>query len=193
MAASSIFFSNDLFDGQQVGNRHSTTASLTLIRPDLDAIYGYLTVAQSNFEDDGVTPSQSSLDGTTLTAGVSRFFQTGWTGVPSHSLGVDIESADTDGTDFRYLSLNVHGSAGWLISDKWKFIPTWGIGYRDFPDFTGPIDRDEFFWRVHGRLQYALTKSLVVAVVAGHDRFASDNPDFDTERTEGGLVIGYSR
>ena len=67
-------FSYDLFDGKQVDDRHAVTASLTLIRPDLDAIYSYLTVAQSNFLDDGVLPSQTSLDGTTITAGTSRFF-----------------------------------------------------------------------------------------------------------------------
>jgi hypothetical protein len=186
-------FSNDFFDGNQVGDRHAATASLTVIRPDLDAIYSYLTVAQSDFDDDGVNPSQTSLDGTTITAGISRFFQTGWDRLPTHSLGTDLESANTDGADYRYLSVNLHGSTGWLISDRWKFIPTWGIGYRDYADFTGPVARDEFFWRVHGRLQFAVTKSCAIALVAGHDRFASDNEDFDTERTEGGLVLTFTR
>ncbi|TWU22183.1 Tetratricopeptide repeat protein [Novipirellula galeiformis] len=186
-------FANDFFDGEQVGERHSATASITLIRPDLDAIYGYLTVAQSDFRDDGLDPNQTSLDGTTVTAGISRFFQTGWDRLPTHSLGIDLESADTEGADYRYKSINLHGSAGWEITDRWKFIPTWGIGLRDYGDFTGPVARDEFFWRLHGRLQYAFTDSIAIAVVAGHDRFASDNPDYDTERSEGGLVLTFTR
>ncbi|WP_442509122.1 tetratricopeptide repeat protein [Novipirellula sp. SH528] len=186
-------FANDFFDGDQVGDRHSATASLTLIRPDLDAIYGYLTVAQSNFTNDGIDPTATSLDGTTVTAGISRFFQTGWDRMPTHALGVDLESADTEGADYRYTSINLHGSTGWTITDRWKFIPTWGIGYRDYADFTGPVARDEFFWRLHGRLQYAVTDSLAIAMVAGHDRFASDNQDYDTERTEGGVVVTFTR
>lgn len=186
-------FANDFFDGDQVGGRHSATASLTLIRPDLDAIYGYLTVAQSDFRDDGINPAATSLDGTTVTAGISRFFQTGWDRLPTYSLGIDLESADTEGADYRYHSVNLHGSTGWSISDRWKFIPTWGIGYRDYADFTGPVARDEFFWRLHGRLQYAVTDSLTLSMVAGHDRFASDNQDYDTERTEGGVVLTFTR
>ena len=111
-------FANDFFDGDQVGGRHSATASLTLIRPDLDAIYGYLTVAQSDFRDDGINPAATSLDGTTVTAGISRFFQTGWDRLPTYSLGIDLESADTEGADYRYHSVNLHGSTGWSISDR---------------------------------------------------------------------------
>ncbi|GAA5507843.1 tetratricopeptide repeat protein [Novipirellula caenicola] len=186
-------FANDFFDGDQVGDRHSATASLTLIRPDLDAIYGYLTVAQSNFNDDGIDPATTSLDGTTVTAGISRFFQSGWERLPMYSLGIDLESADTKGADYRYHSVNLHGSTEWAISDRWKFIPTWGVGYRDYGDFTGPVARDEFFWRLHGRVEYAITESMAIGLVAGHDRFASDNQDYDTERTEGGVVLTFTR
>ncbi|MFG0263246.1 MAG: tetratricopeptide repeat protein [Novipirellula sp. JB048] len=186
-------FANDFFDGQRIGDRHSATASLTLIRPDLDAIYGYLRVAQTDFRDDGPDPQETSLDGTTVTFGLSRFFQTGWDRLPMHSLGVDLESADTEGANYRYRSIHLHGSTGWEIRDRWKFIPTWGVGLRDYTDFVGPVSRDEFFWRLHGRLQYTVTDSLAVAVVAGHDRFASDHPDFDTERTEGGVVLTFTR
>ncbi len=186
-------FSADYFDGNAVGNRHSGTTSLTLIRPDLDAIYLYLTVAQSAFEDDGVTPSQTSLDGMTITTGITRFFQTGWERLPMHSLGLDLESADTEGDDYRYQSVNLHGSTGWKISRKWELIPTWGVGYRDYGDYTGAVERNELFWRVHGRLQYQWNEWLSIAAVCGHDRFASDNVDFDTERTEGGIEFTFTR
>ncbi|MCM2369199.1 tetratricopeptide repeat protein [Rhodopirellula sp. ICT_H3.1] len=186
-------FSADFFDGNAVGTRHSGTTSLTLIRPDLDAIYLYFTLAQSDFEDDGTTPLQTSLDGTTITTGVTRFFQTGWERLPMHALGIDLESADTEGADYRYLSYNLHGSTSWKISPKWELIPTWGIGYRDYGDYTGTVDRSEFFWRAHARLQYQWNDRLSIAAVCGHDRFASDNDDFDTERTEGGIEFTFTR
>lgn len=186
-------FTADFFDGDAVDNRHSATTSLTLIRPDLDAIYLYLTLASSDFADDGVDPAQTSLDGTTFTVGASRFFQTGWENVPMHSLGIDLSSADTDGADYRYQAINLHGSTGWNLSPKWKLIPTWGVGWRDYLDFTGPMGREELFWRVHGRLQYQFNSLWSMALVCGHDRFASDNEDFDTQRTEGGVVLTFTR
>ncbi|MFG0289113.1 MAG: tetratricopeptide repeat protein [Rhodopirellula sp. JB044] len=186
-------FSSDFFDGDAVGNRHSATTSLTLIRPSLNAYYVYLTLAQSAFEDDGATPSQTSLDGTTITTGITGFFQTGWERLPMHALGVDFESADTEGDDYRYQSVNLHGSAGWKFAPKWEFTPTWGVGYRDYGDFTGPVARNELFWRVHGRLQYQWNDWFSIAAVCGHDRFASDNEDFDTERTEGGMEFTFTR
>ncbi|WDQ17281.1 tetratricopeptide repeat protein [Rhodopirellula sp. P2] len=186
-------FSNDFFDGNQVGDRHAGTASFTVIRPDLNAWYGYTTVAQSNFEDDGAIPAQTSLDGTTLTTGASHFKRTHWEALPMIAFGTDLEYANTKGDDYRYLSINLHGSTDWQISDRWKFTPTWGVGYRNYPDFTDPIGRDEIFWRVHGKLSYQLTEQLSVSAVAGHDRFASDNEDFDTERSEVGVLIGFKR
>ncbi|WP_404304588.1 hypothetical protein [Neorhodopirellula lusitana] len=186
-------YSADYFDGNSVGNRHSATASVTLIRPDLEAFYSYLTIASSDFSDDGVDPTQSSLDGITITAGSSRFFQTGWQKIPMHSIGIDTEWANTDGDDYRYGSINLHGSTGWNISESWKLIPTWGVGYRDYYDFTGATPREELFWRVHGRLQYAINEAWGIATVVGHDRFASDNEDYDTERTEGGFVFTFTR
>lgn len=186
-------FSNDFFDGNQVGDRHAGTASFTVIRPDLNAWYGYTTIAQSNFEDDGATPTQTSLDGTTLTFGASHFKRTNWEALPMVALGTDLEYANTKGDDYRYLSINLHGSTDWQISDRWMFTPTWGMGYRNYPDFTDPIGRDEIFWRVHGKLSYQLTEQLSLSAVAGHDRFASDNENFDTERSEVGFLIGFKR
>lgn len=186
-------FSNDFFDGNQVGNRHAGTASVTVIRPDLNAWYGYTTVAQSDFEDDGVTPDQTSLDGTTITFGGSHFKRTAWESLPMLVLGTDLEYANTKGDDYRYLSVNLHGSTDWSFWDRWTFTPAWGVGYRNYPDFTDPVGRDEIFWRVHGKLTYQWTEQWSVSTVAGHDRFASDNESFDTERSEVGFFVGFKR
>ncbi|WP_231742406.1 tetratricopeptide repeat protein [Stieleria varia] len=186
-------YSTDYFDWVSVGNRHAWTASMTVIRPDLKAIYGYLTLADSDFSDDGQTPGQTSLDGITYSVGISEFFQTGWDGMPTFSLGLDGQWADTVGADYRYQSINLHGSSQCKVSSRWSFVPTWGVGYRAYDDFTGTVSRDELFWRLHGRLSYQWTELLAWSIVAGHDRFATDNEDFDTQRTEGGLVLTVTR
>lgn len=178
----------DLFDGERVGDRHSMTASLTTIRPDLDVIYAYVTTSFSQFDDDGLNPAVTSLDGSTWSTGISRFFQTESSRFPTWSLGLDLESADTEGANFRYTAVNAHGDVTMALSERVEFIPRWGVGYRPYSDFTGEIDRDELTWRVAARLRWQLRDYLSISAVAGHDRFASDNPDFDTERTEGGVV-----
>lgn len=185
--------STDFFDGRRVGQRHAATISLTLIRPDLDAIYGYFRVAQTDFENDGADPGITSLDGTEFTLGMSHFGQTGWQRMPTWSLGWDLEAADTEGTDYRYQSVNLHSSTSVKLSERWQWIPTGGVGYRDYADFTGAVSRNEFFWRLHGRLQFQVNSLMAWSVVIGHDRFASDNVDFDTERTEGGIVFAIAR
>lgn len=179
----------DLLDGDRVGDRHSVTASVIAIRPDLDVIYTYITTSFSEFDDDGLDPSVSSLDGPAINAGISRMFQTDISWAPSYSLGVDLASADTRGTDFRYRSVSGHGDATFQLRPKWQLIPSVGVGHRDYYAFTGPVNRDEITWRVQGKLSWQFSQHTAVALVASHDRFASDNEDFDAERTEGGLIV----
>jgi len=186
-------YAQDWFDGDRVSRRISGTASVTYIRPDLDAIYAYVRLADSQFDDDGAVPTQTSLDGFSVTLGTSRFYQTEWDRLPMIALGADIESADTRGSDYRYRSINLHGSGGYQLTSSWELVPTWGIGFREYPDFTRSPPRDEFFWRLHGRLKYNFKPSHSISFVVGHDRFASDNEEFDTERTEGGLVYQFIR
>jgi hypothetical protein len=186
-------YGQDWFDGNRVSRRIAGTASVTYIRPDLDAIYTYIRLADAQFDDDGALPNQTSLDGFSVTLGTSRFFQTGWDQLPTVALGADIESADTKGADYRYRSINFHGSGGYQFASNWELVPTWGIGFREYPDFTLTPQRDELFWRLHGRLNYHFKPSHCISFVVGHDRFASENEEFDTERTEAGLVYQFIR
>jgi tetratricopeptide (TPR) repeat protein len=186
-------YSLDLLDGDRFGDRHALTASLTTILPEADVIYAYVTASRSEFAEDGADPAVDSLDGTAVSGGVSRFFQTGWELLPTWSLGADAEWADTEGADFRYRAVNLHGDTTFQLTERLSFTPRGGIGYRNYPDFTGPVSRDELTWRASGRLRWRWTEWLSTSAVVNHDRFASDNEEFDTERTEAGVVLTLLR
>ncbi|NND96589.1 MAG: outer membrane beta-barrel protein, partial [Pirellulaceae bacterium] len=79
------------------------------------------------------------------------------------------------------------------LSQNVSLIPTFGVGQRDYYDFTGPVDRDELTWRLLGKLRWKVDAMTSISVVAGHDRFASDNEDFDAERTQGGVIVTVNR
>ncbi|WP_153559004.1 tetratricopeptide repeat protein [Roseimaritima sediminicola] len=181
-------YSLDLLGGDRFGDRHSVTASMIMIRPDLDVIYTYFTAAFSQFDQDGIDPQVNSLDGQSYTGGISRFFQTGNDWLPTYSLGMDLEAADTEGSDYRYWAASAHGDVTCQLAERWSLITTVGVGHRDYYDFTGPVSRDELTWRVHTKLRWQVSDAWSWALVAGHDRFASDNEDFDAERTEGGIL-----
>ncbi len=182
-------YATDLLDGNRIGDRHSSTASLIMIRPDLDVIYAYITASYTDFVDDGAIASETSLDGPSITAGVSRFFQTKLSWLPTYTLGIDLESADTRGTDFRYRAITAHGGTTFQLSERWRLIPTAGLGYRDYYAFTGDPSRDELTSRIHVRLQYQMNATTSVSLVSGYDRFASDNELFDAKRTQAGIVM----
>lgn len=182
-------YSTDLLDGRRIGDRHSGTLSLISIRPNLDAIYTYITASYTDFLDDGAIPKETSLDGPSVTCGVSRFFQTRHAWLPTYTLGVDLESAATRGSDFRYHAITTHGSMTFQLSERWRLIPTAGLGYRDYYAFTGNPNRDELTSRIHLRLQCQINATTNVSLVSGYDRFASDNELFDAQRTQAGLVM----
>jgi hypothetical protein len=160
-----------------------------MIRPDLDVIYTYITASFTDFVDDGAIATETSLDGPSITGGVSRFFQTKISWLPTYTLGVDLESADTRGSDFRYRAITAHGGMTFQLHERWRLIPTAGLGYRDYYAFTGAPSRDEVTSRIHLRLQYQMNTTTSVSLVSGYDRFASDNELFDAQRTQAGIVI----
>lgn len=182
-------YAADLLDGNRIGDRHSGTLSLIIIRPDLDVIYSYITTSYTDFVDDGLIATETSLDGPSISGGISRFFQTTKSWIPTYTLGVDLESAATRGSDFRYRALTTHGSMTFQLSDRWRLIPTTGIGYRDYFAFTGSPNRDELTSRIHLRLKYQINTITNLSLVSGHDRFASKNQLFDAQRTQAGLVM----
>ncbi len=134
----------------------------------------------------------TSLDGVAISTGIGRFFQTDLDWAPTYTLGIDFESADTDGADLRYRAYHLHGNVTLQLGDRWQLLPSAGIGHRDDYDFTGSVNRDELTWRVGAKLRRQLTEKMAIMLVAGHDRFASDNEDFDLERTQGGVVLSVN-
>ena len=181
----------DLVGGSRLGDRHSVTTSVIDIDADLNVNYGYITTSFSEFDDDGADPAVNSLDGFSIAGGWSRFFQTNWQRVPSWSLGVDLESANTEGASFRYWGIAFHHSSTIQLSERLSFLPTAGIGARNYFDFAGPVNRDELTWRTGGRLQYRLSEAWSVSAVANYDRFVSDNDAFDAERLVTGIVTTF--
>ncbi len=182
-------YSLDLFGGSTFGDRHGLTASLSTILPEGDVIYSYFNANYTDFANDGPTPAIDSLDGLALATGVSRFFNTGWQRVPTWSLGGDVEWANTRGADYRFLAVALYANTTFQLAPKLTFIPRMGVGYRDYGDFTGPVDRNELNWRASSRLQWQWTETLSISAVVGHDRFASDHQAFDSQRTEAGIVF----
>lgn len=183
-------YSLDFFGGQQFGNQHSLTPSLTVVRSDhID--YLYAVVSTSAFDNDGQFPVFDSQDGETYSLGLMRFFYTNSWQIPEWDLGAELQTAATEGADFRYHSIRFFGDVTIQIQDRLSFIASGGVGYREYPDFTQAINRDEFNWRVAGQLNYEFNDLFSMAVVANYDRFASDNPSFDVDRLTTGISAKF--
>lgn len=181
-------YSLDLFGGDRLGDRHALTTSATSLRPSGDVVHAYWTISFSQFDEDGATPALDSLDGTSNTLGISRFFMWDSLWVPTTSLGASVESADTEGANFRYDAVSLYADATLVLTERFDFVPEASVGYRGYGDFSGPEDRDELVWRAGGRLRWKWTDNLSVSAVASYDRFASDHPQYDADRTQAGLV-----
>lgn len=186
-------YSLDLLGGTRFGDRHAITTSLTAIPSDQVVWYSYLTASLSNFADDGADASVDSLDGTSITAGVSRFRMSSWSWLPSWGSGLDIESTNAEGADFRYHSVNWHHNVTFQPTQRLSFIPDVGVGYRNYYDFTGSPSRDEATIRLGAKWKLKVTEHVSFSTVINHNRFASLNEAFDTERTEAGVVCTITR
>lgn len=181
-------YSLDLFGGERLGDRHALTTSATSLRPSGDVVHTFWTISFSQFDDDGATPALESLDGTAHTLGVSRFFMWDSAWAPTSSLGLSVESANTEGSEFRYDGVSLNGDVTLALTERLSFIPEASVGYRSYGDFSGPVNRDELIWRTGGRLRWAWTEDLSVSAVASYDRFASDHAQYDADRAQAGIV-----
>ena len=178
-------FTHDEFDGLTFGQRHAVTASGSTYWHNGEFSLAYVSINHSDFVDDGFFPSWTSRDGWTWAAGASHTFFPG--ALPLRG-GVDVEHADTDGSDFRYYGVSLYGETVITFDETLWLILQGGWGYRDYPDFELDPSRNEHIWRAAARLEKRLSPQWIVAAITSLDRFESRNAAFDAERTLGGLV-----
>ncbi|MFO0939815.1 MAG: tetratricopeptide repeat protein [Pirellulales bacterium] len=181
----------DLLAGKRFGNRHTITPSITSVRPDGGFYYIYGSVSFAQFADSGSNPTTDSLTGNTYTVGASRLYKTQLPVLRSCSVGADFESARTQGLDFRYNGISVHGSTNWSLSEKITFNPETGIGFRNYYAFTGAPSRDELIARCSTRLRYQHNSYWALSAIGSYDRFAAKNDAFDAQRVQAGLVSTF--
>lgn len=180
--------SYDFFGQERLGMRHAVTASWTTILPNLDAVYYYVSPSYAVFDAVVAKPTLDSLDGFGMTAGVSRYFRTGWSSWPSWSTGLDFDYVNTEGDNFRYYGAKVHADLTCRITPKLDLIPQGNVGFRAYPDFRGDVNRDELVYRLSARLRYRWDDHVFTSLVVNYDRFATDFEAFDSERFETGFV-----
>jgi hypothetical protein len=182
----------DFFGGDRLADRHGLLGSLITIDEGDKIDYCYGSIAFSNFESDGTTPSVQSLDGPVYSVGAARFFLTQRPRIPTWTLGSDLEISDSEGDDFRYQSVRAYSDLTLIVLPNVTFIPSGAVGYRHFPDFTGLVNRDELTGRIGGRLKYQIRPCFSVSAVVNYDRFASDNESFDVDRFTSGIMAAYN-
>ena len=135
----------------------------------------------------------TSRDGWTNALGVSR----DWRFAARHwkllRLGLDVQRADVDGSDYRFNGASVFARAVLPMTTKFEAVLQGSVGYRDYFDYAFTPSRDEVVWRVGGEIRRYFSEDLWLAMVFGYDRFDSDSPLFAAERTTAGLVLTYRR
>lgn len=178
----------DFLAGDKLGHRDSLLLSTTAIGPDLGVYYGYILLAQTEFKDDGVDPAVTSLDGPSVTMGLSRFFPMNGRYLSMLTFGIDFEYADTEGSDYRYTSGSLHGGANIQFTRRLEWICNAGIGFRDYADFTGDPQRNELILRTASRFRFHWNLAWASDLVFGYDRFESENEDFQADRVQAGLA-----
>ena len=182
----------DFFGGDRLGDRHTLIGSIMTIHPTSSIDYFYTLVAYSEFSDDGPTPNVDSLDGPTWSAGAARYFLFNNARLPTMTIGMDLESAQTEGTNFSYRSVGGYVDATVVLPYKLTFIPTAAIGYRHFPNVADAVNRDVLTGRLGAKLRRQLGQNTTVSGVVNYDRFVSDNELFDANRFTTGIVFNYT-
>lgn len=185
---SDYVYSIDQFGGSKLGDRHELNASLTHIGSDNAVTFGWFNIGVTQFINDGLVPSVTSQDGPAYALGISRFHFLSWYQLSGYSYGLDMESADTEGDDYRFYSLRTHGGMDFDLTEKLNMAWSGGLGFRSYPDFRGLVSRDELTWRAAARLDYLLRPGITCSLTANYDDFVSDNINFDVDRFTAGIL-----
>jgi len=184
-------FTHDEFEGKTFGNRHALTTSASAFWDNGETSFLYWSINYTDFAEDGLFPEIDSRDGWSNSLGLSHAVPTDWRYVDQVRAGVDVESADTDGSDFRFHGVYLYGESQTDIRDDLTFKLQLGWGYRDYPDFDLSPSRNENIWRIGGELRKYFTDRCSVALVFNYDRFDSANSLFEADRYVSGIVTQY--
>lgn len=184
-------FSHDEFDGDTFGNRHALTASVLTLWSDRQASSAFWAIDHTDFADDGVLPSVTSPDGWTNTLGVSHTLFADRRHLRSLSAGVDLQRADTRGTNFSYNGIALYAAADVPLAERWSLWLHGGWGFRDYFDFEFSPSRNEHVWQAGAEVRRRISDRLTAAVVFHFDRFDSRNRLFDAERVVSGLELTF--
>jgi hypothetical protein len=186
-------YSYDAFQGQRYGVRHAVVGSLTALLDGGQSWLAYLQVDQTNFADDGLEPSITSLDGWSYTFGGSYATDVAWSHVDLIRAGVDLQLADLDGSSYSYQGFMLYVSTEIPILWRCLAVIDLGWGYRDFPDFEFSPSRNENIWHFGIDLERPLSERWSITGSLEYDRFASRNELFDADRYVAGAYLTYRR
>ena len=184
-------YSLDLQGGIRFADQHSINFSATSIASNGNITYLHGGLSFSDFVDDGMDPAYDSFDGLAFVTGCTRFIRWNKGKIRTIRFGGDLSGADTRGADYRFIGGNLYGGVTIGLTESIYLEPDIGLGYRNFYDFSGTVNRDELIMRFGLRLERQITDRLSIGAVVGYNRFASDNEFYDAERTEGGLITSW--
>lgn len=181
-------FTRDEFDQEEFSTRHSVLSVVDAWWSPASLSRAFVSVNQTDFIDDGSVPSIQSQDGWTTTLGLSHEVFPGDWFLTSLQAGVSGTLADIDGSDFRYQGVSLFSTLTAPLPCDAELSVTASWGYRDYYDFEGAPSRDESVWQIGGEAGRWITDHFRIAIVAGYDRFESDNVLFAADRVQAGLL-----
>ncbi len=174
----------DRFGGVHFGGQHALGLSFTHLGAWLDHVL-YSIIDHTDFADDGTAPELSSRDGWAYTLGLS---QTLHTGALEFGLGIELQRANVDGSDYRYHSVGLNGDVAIWLTDGLRLRLEGGTGYRDYFDAQIEPSRNEFLWHAATELRLQITTHWSASLTASYNRFDSDNELFTADRFVGGMT-----
>lgn len=186
-------FGADQFAGDTFATRNQVVTSAIALWSDEQATIGYWAVDYTDFRNDGAAPFVTSRDGWTNALGATHEVTVANRWLRLVRGTVQVEHADAKGSDYRYYGLEM--SAGVVCPLGWgvELECRGGWGVRNYPDFVSGPARNEHILTAGGELRRELVRGFSTAVVAGYDRFISDNARFDSERVLAGVLLIFER
>ena len=181
----------DLFDGDRFGNRHAFTASTLAIWDDRNSTYGYYAADLSSFQNTGTAPNFTSQDGWSHAVGLNHEWYWEETTFRSFTLGGDLQSVDTEGSDFRYRGIQFYAESLFVPAESWELSLEGGAGFRDYYDFSGAPSRDEFNYRGVIELEKKFSDQFSLLTFFRYQSFNSDNSLFDANQYLAGVLTRF--